>query len=40
MGAGQSIRAQRAREFVAPLTWERAARRTLEVYGEALGDGG
>jgi glycosyltransferase involved in cell wall biosynthesis len=38
--SGQSVRARRAREFVAPLTWERAARRTLEVYREALGDGG
>jgi alpha-1,3-rhamnosyl/mannosyltransferase len=32
----QSARAERARAFIAPFTWARAAERTLEVYREAL----
>lgn len=33
---GERSRAARAREHIAPFTWDRTARHTLSVYGEAL----
>ncbi|MBN1476631.1 glycosyltransferase family 4 protein [Candidatus Sumerlaeota bacterium] len=33
---GERARAERARAFIRPFTWERTARRTLDVYREAI----